>query len=149
MWKKSLSALSIVMLLSGFSTLAAAHCEIPCGIYGDETRIDMINEHIRTVEKSMNQIVALSKEDPVNHNQLVRWVMNKETHATEIQDIISQYFLHQRIKPSDERYVDKLKTLHAMLLEAMKCKQSTDLTHVTNLRKLLSEFKGLYFKPSH
>ncbi|MBW2622985.1 MAG: superoxide dismutase [Deltaproteobacteria bacterium] len=149
MLKKSLSVLGMVMLLLGFSSFAVAHCEIPCGIYGDETRIDMITEHILTVEKSMNQIAALGQEEPVNYNQLVRWVMNKETHATEIQDIISKYFLHQRIKPGDERYADKLKTLHAMLIEAMKCKQGTDLAHVTNLRKLLSEFKGLYFKSSH
>ena len=146
MWKKSLSVLSMAMLLLCLSTFAAAHCEIPCGIYGDETRIDLLAEHIRTVEKAMIQIAALSKEEPVNHNQLVRWVMNKETHATEIQDIIARYFLHQRIKPGDAQYVNKLKTLHAMLIQAMKCKQTTDRSHVTNLRKLLSEFKGLYFK---
>ncbi len=31
-----------------------------------------LNFHIATVEKSMNQIVALGKEVPVNYNQLVR-----------------------------------------------------------------------------
>ena len=149
MRKKSVSVLSMVMLLLSVSSFAAAHCEIPCGIYGDEERMDMLAEHISTVEKSMNQIMALGKEDPVNYNQLVRWVMNKETHATEIQDIIARYFLHQRIKPGDEHYMDKLKTLHDMLIGAMKCKQSTDLNHVANLRKLLSEFKDLYFKHSH
>ncbi len=41
-----------------FSVQAFAHCEIPCGIYDDEMRIKIINEHIVTVEKSMNQIVT-------------------------------------------------------------------------------------------
>jgi nickel superoxide dismutase len=30
---------------------AAAHCEIPCGIYDDEMRINMVLEHIATIEK--------------------------------------------------------------------------------------------------
>jgi nickel superoxide dismutase len=35
--------------------------------------------------------------------------------------------------------------LHKMLLFAMKCKQTTDLTHVNTLRSLLTEFEILYF----
>jgi nickel superoxide dismutase len=31
----------------------------------------------------------------------VRWVTTKETHAQEIQDIVSAYFLTQRIKPAE------------------------------------------------
>jgi len=50
---------------------AAAHCQIPCGIYDDELRVQLIEEHITTVEKSMNQIVALGKASPVDYNQLV------------------------------------------------------------------------------
>ena len=68
----------------------AAHCQIPCGIYDDELRVKLIEEHIGTVEKSMNQIIALAKETPVNSNQLVRWVVNKEEHASEIQDIVDE-----------------------------------------------------------
>jgi nickel superoxide dismutase len=41
---------------------AFAHCEIPCGIYDDHARIHMILEHVTTIEKSMNQITAISKE---------------------------------------------------------------------------------------
>ena len=80
---------------------AYAHCEIPCGIYDDSLRIALIKEHITTIEKSINEINALSAEASPNYNQLVRWVMNKEEHALKIQDIVSQYFLHQRIMPVD------------------------------------------------
>ena len=41
------------------ATHAWAHCEIPCGIYDDHMRIHMIEEHITTIEKSMQQIVVL------------------------------------------------------------------------------------------
>ncbi|MDJ0720034.1 MAG: superoxide dismutase [Ni] [Desulfobacterales bacterium] len=125
---------------------AQAHCEIPCGIYDDRARAALIAEHIGTIEKSTKQILELQKSDRVNYNQLVRWVMNKETHATEIQTIVTQYFMTQRIKPDDAQYDRKIAVLHQMLIAAMKCKQTTDLKYVAELRELLQTFDTLYFK---
>jgi len=83
----------VAMLFTLFlSSQVYGHCEIPCGIYGDSLRVAIIKEHISTVEKSMNQINLLSQESPVNYNQLVRWVTNKEEHSTKIQDIVSACF---------------------------------------------------------
>ena len=116
------------------SVQAYAHCEIPCGIYDDEMRIKIINEHIVTVEKSMKQIIELEKEEHHNSNQLVRWIMNKEHHADEIQEIVTQYFMTQRIKLDMENYEKQLGLLHQMLIYSMKCKQTTDLTNVNSVR---------------
>ena len=147
--------ISMVLLFLTSSLLAAtswAHCQIPCGIYTDEMRFDMISEHIDTVEKSMKQIQELSAANPVNYNQIVRWVNNKEDHAQEIQDIADHYFLTQRVKPvaeSDEGYDDyiaSLKLLHGILVAAMKTKQTTDLEHVAALRQLSADYKALYIK---
>ena len=126
-----------------------AHCEVPCGIYDDELRIKLIYEHTITIEKSMKKITALSKESPINYNQLVRWVTNKEKHARKIQHIVSQYFMTQRIKPDAKKYSEKVTLLHKMLVSAMKCKQTTDPSHVNTLRTLLKKFEALYFGPSH
>ena len=123
-----------------------AHCEIPCGIYDDEMRFKMMSEHITTIEKSMQQVTKLQSEKSVDHNQLVRWVMNKEDHANKLQKIITQYFMTQRIKPDASKYEKKLKLLHKMLIYAMKCKQATDAAHVDKLRALLKEFHKVYFK---
>jgi len=136
----------VISFILVFAVQAYAHCEIPCGIYDDEMRIDMINEHIATVEKSMNQIMELEKADHHHSNQLVRWIINKEHHADEIQDIVTQYFLTQRIKPEAKDYEKKLKTLHQMLIYSMKCKQTTDLSHVNTLRGLVKDFQALYFE---
>ena len=84
----------------------------------------------------------------MNYNQLVRWVSNKEEHATIIQHTISQYFMTQRIQPDTEKYLDKLSVLHKMLQAAMKCKQSTDLANIQTLRSLLKKFEILYFGES-
>jgi nickel superoxide dismutase len=144
-------AVAFSLVLGGWK-LAFSHCEIPCGIYGDKTRIDLILEDITTIEKSMKQIQELSRDPRANMNQLVRWIVNKEEHAKKIQETVSQYFLHQRVKPKEpgdgmayNRYIRQLTTLHRVLIEAMKCKQTTDLSHVQALRKLVRQFSGAYF----
>jgi nickel superoxide dismutase len=123
----------------------SAHCEIPCGIYNDKLRIKMIYEHTVTIEKAMNEIIRLGQENPVNYNQLIRWVSNKEAHASEIQHIVSQYFMIQRINLETEQYNNKLNVLHKIMRTAMRCKQSTDLKKVERIRELLAEFETLYF----
>ena len=134
-------------------TSASAHCEIPCGIYGDEARFSAIAENLKTIEKSMNQINLLSAEAGKNTNQLVRWVNNKESHADQIREIVAQYFLAQRIKaPANgdpaarKAYTEKLALLHQMIVSAMKCKQTTDVAHVKKSRELLRSFEALYMK---
>jgi len=147
------TALFSAMLLTLLGNVSLfAHCEIPCGIYHDNLRIELIREHIQTIEKSMNQIVELSKADAMNYNQLVRWINNKEEHANKIQEIVTQYFLTQRIKlidPVDETahkdYLNKLSLLHEMLVYAMKCKQTTDLANTQKLSELTDRFYSAYF----
>lgn len=122
-----------------------AHCQIPCGIYDDHMRIHQIAEDITTIEKSMKQIKKLGRETPVDFNQIVRWVTNKENHAHKIQTVVAEYFMAQRIKPDTKQYSQKISTLHQMLLAAMKSKQTTDLSHVAELKTLLAAFEKLYF----
>lgn len=150
--KKALVS-SIVLVGALFFTRGArAHCEMPCGIYDDQTRFTIISEYIDTIEKSMRQINELSGAKPVNYNQLVRWVTNKEEHAERLQHIVSQYFLRQRIKPVEsekapgyKRYVRQLILAHGLLVTAMQAKQTTDLSKITKLRTLLAGFKKAYF----
>lgn len=149
--KRCTLSLLVVAAFVASAGLAGAHCQIPCGIYDDELRVRLIEEHIGTVEKSMQQIIALGKEQPANLNQLVRWVDNKERHAQEIQDIVTAYFMAQRIKPQADdtegraRYLTQLTLLHHIQIHAMKAKQSTDLEEVKTLRSLVEQFRAAYF----
>jgi nickel superoxide dismutase len=150
--KRIALTLSVALLLTAVGIgPVRAHCEIPCGIYGDLTRIDLLYEHMATVEKSMKQIVELSADPAANANQLARWVMNKEKHCDEIRHIVTQYFLTQRIKPVDageearKKYRNQIETLHRMLIRAMKAKQTTDSAHVTKMREHLQSFSKKYF----
>ena len=149
---KKLIVLAVLAALAILTPMLYSHCQIPCGIYGDPQRFDMMAEHITTVEKSMKQIIELSQESKPNMNQIVRGVQNKEEHADEIGHIVTFYFMSQRIKPASKSdikaysdYVHKLTLLHEMLVYSMKAKQTTDLSNVEKLRSLLKEFETAYF----
>lgn len=133
-----------------------SHCEIPCGIYDDDARMKLMAEHIETIEKSMNEINRLSAEGDKNYNQLIRWVVNKENHADKLTEIITGYFMSQRVKVPAEgdskaqgKYVEQLTLLHKMIVEAMKATQTTDLEHIKKLRKLLKDFETAYHGHTH
>lgn len=147
--KQRLTGAAVMVL---FASTLLAHCEIPCGIYDDAMRAQMIDEHIRTIEKSMQEIHKLQDAKDTNDNQLVRWIMNKESHADQLSEIVTQYFMTQRITPAaasdakaHQEYVHKLTLLHKMMVHSMKCKQTTDLAHIATLRELLAAFKTAYF----
>ncbi len=145
---KKIHLLLLTTALSSASVFA--HCQIPCGIYDDPARITEMEEHVTTIEKSMNEIIRLKPDTPEHSNQLVRWVMNKEDHADQLSEIVTYYFLAQRIKSStpEETYVKQLKVLHGMMVASMKAKQTVDLEQVKTLRTLIHEFEHLYFGDS-
>lgn len=147
-----IGALLIMITVSGTHQAVFAHCQIPCGIYGDGTRFTMLEEHVTTIEKSMKQIDELSYSSPEsNTNQIVRWVANKEQHADELAEIVVKYFLQQRVKPVNDKsgpkhdkYIKQLTLCHGLLVTSMKAKQTTDLAHVEQLKKTIKEFKQSY-----
>ena len=146
------AAVMLPLFLVSLHSSLFAHCEIPCGIYGDDARFAAIAEDLTTIEKSMKMIVELSG-DAKNINQVVRWVNNKEKHADHIREVVAQYFLAQRVKVPAEgdgaaygAYTKQLALLHQMIVVAMKCKQTTDLKNVEKLHDLLHAFEDLYKK---
>ncbi len=147
---------ALLLSITYYNT-AFSHCEVPCGIYHDKNRIEMMQEDIDTMEKAIVKIKELStKNDPQSKNQLVRWIITKEDHAKKFQYTVWQYFLTQRVKPvspenHDEyhRYLKKIELLHKLSFYAMKVKQNTDTKYTAKLRKLLEEFERLYFGKEH
>jgi len=132
---------------------ALAHCQIPCGIYNDEMRFTLMLEHVTTIEKSMTEITALGKAETPDGNQMVRWVDNKEAHADKLSEIITYYFMSQRVKPVPPenkadytKYVTRITLLHQMLVTTMKTKQTTELKQCSELRTLIDEFRTSYME---
>ena len=138
---------TLLILFLTIQSIALAHCQVPCGIYDDAWRIVQIKEDFKTIRKAMDQISQLSeKTDPLSNNQLTRWVITKEQHATNIQEIVSEYFLTQRIKTNKSKnYIDQTTTLHQVLVSAMKCKQTVDDRNIDQGIQLVDTFVGYYF----
>ena len=134
----------MVLFAAAVTSNVMAHCQVPCGIYDDEARVELLKEHVTTIAKAMKQIEAGE-----NQNQTIRWVMNKEKHADEIMEIVSQYFLAQRIKPGMDHYEDNLKTLHEIIIYSMKAKQTTDIKNVEKLNDLIHNLEHTYFGEKH
>lgn len=137
----------IVFLLPATVT---AHCQIPCGIYDDHARLQSMLEDAATVEKSVKMLTELqNKSDVQAQNQSVRWVMNKEEHAQHIIETISDYFLTQRVKPSQKDYSERLEKHHAVILASMKAKQNADIKTAKALKKSIQALGAYYPEHKH
>lgn len=124
-----------------------AHCQVPCGIYDDHARLQSMLEDAKTVKKASEMLSELAdKKDPQSTQQMVRWVSNKEQHAQNIISTISDYFLTQRVKPSQEDYAERLAKHHAVMIAAMKAKQNPDSSYADTLTQSIATLEKYYAK---
>jgi hypothetical protein len=130
---------------------ANAHCQVPCGIYDDPARIQALREDATTIEKAIASIGSLAGSHNANgFNQAARWVATKEDHASHIITVVAEYFLTQKVKPvakaadGYDEYAESLAKHHAVMVAAMKTKQSADPSTVTALNKAIEELAPLY-----
>ena len=127
------------------SRIAEAHCQVPCGIFADQHRFEEMLEDTATIAKAIAQINDLAKkQDALSQNQLVRWVVTKESHAANIQEIVAQYFMAQRIKSANADYVKQLTAAHAVIVAAMKCKQNVDAETANTLKAAIFDLYRAY-----
>jgi len=140
-------------LASLFTTASlSAHCQVPCGIYGDELKFGELEQHVDTIAKAGTQIRELSAKDDLSAQdmqQIVRWTNNKESHAQKIIDETANYFLAQRLKPGADHYAEKVELLHHIIVFSMKSKQSVESDPVDTLSKKLAAFKDIYLDHDH
>merc|ERR1712178_613259 len=108
-----------------------------------------VKEAIATIKKAMVQINELSATiNALNINQMTRWVNTKEEHSSKIITLMSEYGLCQRVKPvsdpkspfkSESDYIEALKAHHAVMLAAVKCKQTVDVSNADALEAKIAE----------
>ena len=130
---------------------ARAHCQVPCGIYDDPARINGLREDATTIAKAIANINQLAGSHDANaFNQAARWVATKEDHASHIITVVAEYFLTQKVKPAapgSDGYDDYLKSLadhHAVMVAAMKTKQSSRTDTVEDLAAAIEKLARHY-----
>lgn len=136
----------VYFLILGFTGASLfGHCQVPCGIYDDTSRVQQMLEDVSTISKAIDEIHVLNDKNDVQSNQqLIRWVNNKEIHADKIIDTISNYFLTQRVKPSAEDYLQRLSDHHAVILLSMKAKQKADEKIAEALKEAVEALSKYY-----
>lgn len=150
------AAVAAIALAAGWTGQHAvwAHCQIPCGIYDDGLRFSLIKEHIGTIEKTITLIQEASADPAKNAVQIARLASNKDEYADQIAELVSTYFLQQRVKPlasgasaeETAAYTRKLVLCHELLVTSMKAKQNTDKQYTEKLSQLLQQFQEAYGK---
>ena len=152
-----LPVLALALLtLAALPTSGFAHCQIPCGIYDDDARIERMVEDTTTIESAIKNIDELAgKDDAQSANQLTRWIMIKENHASDIITTVAEYFLTQKVKSvapgadGYDAYLQKLADHHRVMRAAMKAKQNADLKYVKELREAIAALASHYDAQLH
>merc|ERR1712190_592788 len=102
----------------------------------------------------MVQINELSTDlNALKINQITRWVNTKEEHAGKIISLMTEYCLCQRVKPvgdpkspfkEEKDYIAALQAHHAVMLAAVKCKQTVDPANADTLDSACVEMSKMY-----
>merc|ERR1719310_945867 len=124
------------------------HCQVPCGIFHDDGRITSMLEDASTIRKAVVQSADLHKAGALQDvHQMIRWINTKEAHASSIMNTIGEYFLAQKVKKdllSEAEYKEVLVLHHAVMVAAMKTKQSAELGPVDNWDAAIEALKPVY-----
>mmetsp|Transcript_48944 Transcript_48944/g.137002 ORF Transcript_48944/g.137002 Transcript_48944/m.137002 type:complete len:156 (-) Transcript_48944:45-512(-) len=124
------------------------HCQVPCGIFTDDLRLKGMVEDAATIRKSVVQAAELQKAGSLQDiHQMVRWIATKEEHAGKIMTTVADYFMAQKVKKdllSEKEYLEVLAALHAVMVAAMKTKQSSELPAVEALDAALKAVEPMF-----
>uniref|UniRef100_A0A7S3SLF8 Ubiquitin-like domain-containing protein n=1 Tax=Strombidinopsis acuminata TaxID=141414 RepID=A0A7S3SLF8_9SPIT len=134
--------------------LIGGHCQVPCGIFDDPKLVTDIEEACATIKKALAQMAELSSTmNAQSFNQIARWASTKEEHASKIIELMTEYCLCQRVKPtsdpkspfkSEDEYTAALQAHHTVMLAAVKCKQSSDPQVGEALASAIAEIGKMY-----
>lgn len=122
----------------------SAHCQLPCGIYHDDLEFGNLEQCVQTLHRANDGILENASSSALNENQRVRFILLKDQYADQFVQLLTTYFLQQRIQPGKPSTQALLTLSHQMMQTAMKIKQSVDQNKVDQLSHQLMEFKKLY-----
>ncbi len=130
--------------LIGSPDMASAHCQMPCGIYHDEMVFDEIDQYVETMYKAMGVLNDNHFETVKEKNEFIRWVGEKEKESCDTANLITKFFLQQKIKPGEPDTAKKIESAHKMLFELMLIKQNTDKKFVDTFSEEWDRFKLMF-----
>ncbi|MCU0484178.1 MAG: superoxide dismutase, Ni [Chloroflexi bacterium] len=123
------------------TTIARAHCDVPCGIYDPHEAVLAA----KTVARMVEIIGTIEGDDAAAHNKFARCVAVKEQHAEkvkrEVQVIWSDYFKPEHL----ERFPELHSKVWQLLKTAGRAKQSVDAGAAAELVAATQEFADIFW----
>lgn len=141
--KKNALLIGIAAFICRTGSLTA-HCQMPCGIYHDEMVFNQIDQYIETMYKGITELKNSKFSNPLERNNFMRWVILKETASNEMANLITEYFLQQKIKPGEPDTAKRLVSAHKMLFELTAIKQNVDLKMIEDFADEWENFKQMF-----
>lgn len=142
-------AFAIALSTLPLSNALHAHCQMPCGIYHDDMVYDQIDQFVETVYKGISIINENKSSTPREKNEMVRWVVQKEKCCNEAAELITTYFLQQKIKPGEDDTVKRLVSAHKLLFLMVAIKQNVDLEYVKQFNAEWERFKLMFHRDTY
>lgn len=145
--RKLFSILATLTLTTTSSLIA--HCQMPCGIYHDDMVYDQIDQYAETMYKAMSEIDANKFATSKERNQLIRFVLQKDKQSDDAANLLTTYFLQQKIKPGEEDTAKKVLSAHKLLFLMVQIKQNTDLKLVYEFMEEWTKFKHMFHREGY
>lgn len=121
-----------------------AHCQMPCGIYHDSMVYDQIDQYVETMYKGQTVINDNKFANAHDRNEFVRWILTKDKSSDDMAQLITTYFLQQKIKPGEDDTDKKLKAAHKLLFLIVAIKQNSDRSIVEQFADEWEKFKLMF-----
>lgn len=133
-----------VLITLCYQTHLSAHCQMPCGIYHDDMVFDQIDQYIETMVKGVSVLNENKFNNLQERNEFVRWIMQKENASNETADLITTFFLQQKIKPGEEDTPKRVLSAHKLLFLLVQIKQTADFKVLNDFYEEWEKFKLMF-----
>lgn len=121
-----------------------AHCQMPCGIYHDDMVFDQIDQYVETMVKAVTVLEDNKFSTLSERNEAIRWVMEKESESNNVAELITCFFLQQKIKPGESDTAKRVLSAHKLLFFLVKIKQTVDISVVSDFYEEWEKFKLMF-----
>lgn len=124
--------------------LLHSHCQMPCGIYHDDMVFDQIDQYVETMVKGVTVLSENKNDSCSEKNTFIRWVIQKENMSNETAQLLTSYFLQQKIKADEDDTVKRVCSVHKMLCYLVTIKQTCDMKYVQAFSDEWDKFKLMF-----
>jgi len=127
----------------------SSHCQMPCGVYHDDMVFDEVDQYVETMYKGVSVLKNSAFVTLKERQDFIRWVMEKEKESDKVAELITKYFLQQKIKPGEVDTQKKVLAAHNLLFLLVGIKQNCSLEEVEGFSNDWDRFKLMFHREGY